>query len=245
MTRTQSEKQFLAEYDIHSFDVPLVMVDMAIFSVIDRQLNVLIVKRAQHPRLGTWALPGGFIDIERDRDIEATAYRKLAEKTALKKAHLEQVESFGNSSRDPRGWSVTVVYMALVSAEDVRLRKDDSSEEVTWMPLALVGTEIKLAFDHVEILNRCYQRLKNKVRYTALPVNFLSKEFTLTELQQIFEVILEDSIEKKSFRRRLLEANIVEETGSFRQGSNRPAKLYRANTERKDHVFVRNIEGAR
>lgn len=245
MTTAQTEKQFLAEYNIHTFDVPLVTVDMAIFSVIDSRLNVVIVKRAKYPRRGKWALPGGFIDLSNDKSIEATAYRKLAEKTGLKNAHLEQVGSIGNKTRDPRGWSLTVAYMALVSAEQVKLQKDNSSEEVIWAPVESIGTDTKLTFDHESVVNLCHRRLKNKVRYTALPVNLLPEEFTLTELQQIFEVILEDRIEKKSFRRRLLEANIVEETGSFRLGSNRPAKLYRANREQKDHIFVRNIEGAR
>jgi ADP-ribose pyrophosphatase YjhB (NUDIX family) len=105
MTRSQTEKQFLKDYNIHDYDIPLVSVDIAIFSVIDDRLNVLIVKRAQHPRKGKWALPGGFIDLSVDKMLEDAAYRKLAEKTGVTKAHLEQVVSVGNTTRDPRGWS--------------------------------------------------------------------------------------------------------------------------------------------
>ena len=108
MTNSQTEKQFLKTYNIHDYDIPLVSVDIAIFSVIDDKLNVLIVKRAQHPRKGKWALPGGFIDLSADKTIDDAAHRKLAEKTGVTNAHLEQVVSVGDSTRDPRGWSVTI-----------------------------------------------------------------------------------------------------------------------------------------
>jgi ADP-ribose pyrophosphatase YjhB (NUDIX family) len=107
MASSQTERQFLNTYDIHDYDIPLVSVDITIFSVIDDKLIVLTVKRAQHPRKGKWALNA-------DKSIEDAAYRKLAEKTGVTKAHLEQVISVGNNTRDPRGWSVTIAYMALV-----------------------------------------------------------------------------------------------------------------------------------
>lgn len=245
MTRSQTEKQFLKDYNIHDYDIPLVSVDIAIFSVIDDRLNVLIVKRAQHPRKGKWALPGGFIDLSVDKMLEDAAYRKLAEKTGVTKAHLEQVVSVGNTTRDPRGWSVTIAYMALVAADAVVLSKDATSEELAWAPVDQLGKKIDLAFDHNEILKICHQRLKDKVRYTSLPVNLLPPEFTLSELQGIFEVILAKPVEKKSFRRRILDAGILKDTGHFRAGSNRPAKLYRVVGKNTNYFFSRNIEGPR
>jgi 8-oxo-dGTP diphosphatase len=245
MTSPQTEKQFLRTYNIHDYDIPLVSVDIAIFCVIDNKLNVLIVKRAQHPRRGQWALPGGYINLSADKTIDDAAHRKLAEKTGVTNAHLEQVVSVGSNTRDPRGWSVTIAYMALVSADAVVLRKDDSSEEVVWAPVDQLDKSRDLAFDHNKILESCHKRLKDKVRYTSLPVNLLPPDFTLTELQRIFEVILAKSVEKKSFRRRILDAQILGETGNFRAGSNRPAKLYRVNDKNTNHYFTRNIEGTR
>lgn len=245
MASSQTERQFLKTYNIHDYDIPLVSVDIAIFSVIDDKLNVLTVKRAQHPRKGKWALPGGFIDLSADKTIDDAAHRKLAEKTGVTKAHLEQVISVGNNTRDPRGWSVTIAYMALVSVDAVDLRKDDSSEEVAWTPVDQLKKNNDLAFDHNQILESCHKRLKDKVRYTSLPVNLLPPDFTLTELQRIFEVILAKSVEKKSFRRRILDAQILEETGNFRAGSNRPAKLYRVADKNTNYFFTRNIEGTR
>jgi len=237
-----SEVEFLQRYNIHEFDIPLTSVDMSIFTVVDSQLKVLLVKRAQHPAAGKWALPGGFIDLSRDETLEATAARKLVEKTGVTTSHLEQVQSFGSAIRDPRGWSVTIAYMALIATENITLKIDESSDEIAWVPLDDIVQHKNIAFDHKHIIQICYQRLKNKVEYTSLAINLLPKEFTLTELQTSFEIILGCLIEKKSFRKRLLDANIVAETGEFRLGSNRPAKLYCAKPIGKDHYFPRSLK---
>ncbi|MCO7226736.1 NUDIX domain-containing protein [Pleionea sp. CnH1-48] len=245
MSEQQTEQEFLASYNIHDYDIPLTSVDMAIFTLHDEQVHVLLVKRAQHPALGQWALPGGFIDISSDKTLEQTAQRKLKEKTGVDTPYLEQVATTGNHHRDPRGWSVTVSYFALIAHNEFQLQKDASSDQVVWVPVDDVSSTYTLAFDHQEILQQCYERLRNKVQYTSLPVNLLPQEFTLTELQKTFEIILGKSVEKKSFRRRLLDADILEETGSTRKGSNRPAKLYRVKPEGESHFFPRNIEGPR
>ena len=245
MKEYKSEKEFLKAYNIHDYDVPLTSVDMAIFTVIDEELQVLLVKRAEFPAKGKWALPGGFIDLKQDKALADTARRKLEAKTGVKTPYLEQVSSFGSCDRDPRGWAVTVAYMALISAESVQLEADKSSEEVKWVPVFQLNKLKPLAFDHNEIFEACYQRLKSKVQYTSLPVNLLPEEFTLSELQNTFEIILDTSVEKKSFRRRILDADILEETGGLRTGSNRPAKLYRAKSAGRDHFFARSLEGPR
>ena len=245
MSNPESEQEFLASYDIHDYDVPLVCVDMVIFAVIDSQLNVLIAKRSQFPSKGKWALPGGFIDLNNDSSIEATAARKLTEKTGVSTSHLEQVKTVGNKTRDPRGWSLTVVYMALISTQHVTLNPDQSYQELAWKPVNETGIKYRLAFDHKSLIDMCYQRLQNKVEYTSLPVNLLEKSFSLSELQSIFEIILDKRIEKKSFRRRILDANILEETGEMKTGSYRPAKLYKVKKKGKSHFFQRSIEGPR
>ncbi|HED35448.1 MAG TPA: NUDIX domain-containing protein [Gammaproteobacteria bacterium] len=245
MAQQTDEKAFLKQYNIHDFDVPLTSVDMAIFTVRENQLQVLMVKRAQHPSMGQWALPGGFINFNQDSTLGDTARRKLAEKTGIDTPYLEQVETFGSARRDPRGWSVTVVYLALISSEQIKLSKDDSSEELIWVEINEAITKYKLAFDHKTILQACYTRLKSKVQYTSLPVNLLPDAFTLTELQKTFEIILDSHIEKKSFRRRIIDANILDETGTMKTGSYRPAKLYRVKSSGESHFFTRNIEGPR
>jgi len=245
MIKTTTEKEFLENYNIHDFDVPLTTVDMTIFTIKDDKLQALLVKRAQHPALGEWALPGGFIDMEKDKSLDDTARRKLQEKTGVDTPYLEQVATFGGTKRDPRGWSVTVAYFALISAEELTLKGNESSEEVAWVPVKELRSNYQLAFDHQTILDACYNRLQGKVQYTSLPVNLLPEEFTLTELQVTFELLLEKDVEKKSFRRRILDADILEETGSMRTGSNRPAKLYRVKQGSESHYFNRNIEGSR
>lgn len=244
-SKSKSEKEFLASYNIHDFDVPLTSVDMVIFTIKDAQLKMLLIKRAQYPAKGKWALPGGFIDVKHDKTLDDTATRKLFEKTGVKTPYLEQVSTFGNSKRDPRGWALTVAYFALISSEDIELKNHESTEEVRWVPVDDVSREYKLAFDHQSILDACKERLRNKVEYTSLPVNLLPEAFTLTELQQTFEIVLQQPVAKKSFRKRMLDANIFEETGELKTGSNRPAKLYRVLPNGDNHFFTRSLEGPR
>jgi len=161
MTKQTTEKAFLKNYDIHDFDVPLTTVDMSIFTIRDNCLQVLLVKRAQHPSAGMWALPGGFIDLRKDNNLGATARRKLKEKTGIDTPYLEQVETFGSAKRDPRGWSVTIAYLALIASNDIQLSRDDSSEEVTWVAIEDALHNFKLAFDHKAVLQTCFERLKN------------------------------------------------------------------------------------
>lgn len=245
MKISEEEKQFLQSYSIHDYPVPLTTVDMAIFTVRELTLEVLLVKRDTHPAKGQWALPGGFISLEQDKTLDDTAARKLFEKTGVATPYLEQVFTTGNANRDPRGWAVTVVYMALVSSEQVQPQPNTDQERVTWVPASKAIKKTGLAFDHRDILKTCHERLCSKVEYTSLPVHLLADEFTLPELQQIFEIILAKEIEKKSFRRRILDADILEETGQMKIGSNRPAKLYRCKADYVNHFFPRKLEGSR
>ncbi|OZG74180.1 NUDIX hydrolase [Hahella sp. CCB-MM4] len=244
MADYDTEEEFLKHYNVRQYDLPLATVDMAIFTVQDQQLQVLLVKRALHPAKGQWALPGGFIDMKKDQSLSDTAYRKLKEKTGVDTPYLEQVATFGNASRDPRGWSLTVSYFALISSDQTTLSMDSRSEEVAWVPVTQVG-ELELAFDHEQILQACHERLRAKVQYTSVPVNLMPEVFTLVELQKTFEIILGSPIEKKSFRRRIADADILEETGEMKSGPSRPAKLYRVKNKGENYFFTRLMEGAR
>jgi len=144
-----TEEEFLKAYNSKDFDAPLCTVDMAIFAVAEGDLKILLVKRNEHPHKGRWALPGGFTDLKSDKSIGATAHRKLLEKTGIKTPYLEQVESIGNASRDPRGWSVTLLYFALIDFD--AYGPVNGSEETQWVSI-VEALKHNLAFDHKTLL---------------------------------------------------------------------------------------------
>jgi len=240
----QSEEDFLRDYDPTVFERPSTSVDTAIFTVLDDHLHVLTAKRAEHPFKDRWSLVGGFIDLQKDSDLESTAKRKLEEKTGVKTPYLEQFGTIGNKKRDPRGWSVTTVYFALIPCHEVQLRAGKGAIDIKWSKVTGGKVKDKLAFDHADILVKCTERLRSKVLYTSLPVYLMPKDFTLGELQKVYEIILEKKVDHKSFRRRILSADILEETAEMRHDGKRPAHLYRLKKSHHPHIFVRNIEGA-
>jgi ADP-ribose pyrophosphatase YjhB (NUDIX family) len=226
------------------FPRPLTTVDVAIFSVIDDCLQVLLVARPDRPGEpfpGAWALPGGFIDVDRDADLEACALRKLREKTGVQSPYLEQLGSWGGARRDPRGWSSTHVYFALISADPVVLQKGANAADVAWHPVEGESVKVKLAFDHAKLLQAAVERLRGKVEYTSLPAYLVPAEFTLTELQRMYEIVLERPLEKSAFRTRVLAADFVEELPKMREGPNRPARLYRLKKGRELVYFPRTF----
>lgn len=235
----QSEAEYLEHYDARRYDRPLVSVDVAIFTLYESCLQVLLVKRGEFPHRGRWALPGGFIAMEEDGDLQATARRKLWDKTGVEAPWLEQVGSLGNDGRDPRGWSVTVLYMALIAwaptAEFL-----ESVDDARWWPVGKVA-ELDMAFDHASLIEVARERLKNKTAYTVLPVHVLQRPFTLTQLQHAFELLMDTQLEKKSFRRRILNAEVLEETGEAlpEGGRGRPAALYMPAQGSEQHLFAR------
>lgn len=244
MTKDQSEKEFLKSYDPKAFDRPSTSVDTVIFTVLDESLHVLTVKRAEHPFKDQWSLVGGYIDLQNDLDLEATAKRKLEEKTSVKTPYLEQFATIGNKNRDPRGWSVTTIYFALLPCHEVKLQSGKGTVDTKWSKVTDGKVKDKLAFDHADILEKCTERLRSKVLYTSLPVYLMPEDFTLGELQKVYEIILDKKIDHKSFRRRILSTDILEETKDLRHDGKRPAQLYRQKGSRQTHFFVRNIEGA-
>jgi 8-oxo-dGTP diphosphatase len=214
------------------FITPLVTVDLAIFSAIDDKLVVLLVQRPDAPNEPypkSWALPGGFIDIDKDADLLACARRKLLEKTGVATPYLEQLGAWGGRNRDPRGWSITQVYFSLLPASGVELRAGANAADVRWAPIeaGANGVSERLAFDHKTLLASALQRLRGKVEYTSLPAFLLPEEFTLSELQHVYEIVLGRPIEKSAFRKRVKDAGLVESVPRKRLASNRPAQLYR------------------
>lgn len=226
-----------------TFERPLVSVDVAIFTVRDDTLDVLLVRRAaadDEPFPDRWALPGGFVDVEVDVDLIACARRKLHDKTAVKGPYLEQVGSWGDAKRDPRGWSVTHVYFALVPSQDLRIAEGANAVEAAWVAVDAIPKR-RLAFDHDRLLAAALERLRSKVEYTSLPAFLLAEPFTLPQLQRAYEIVLGRPVDKSGFRTRTLAANFLEEVGFVDGDSNRPAMGYRIVDRGVATVFPRTF----
>jgi 8-oxo-dGTP diphosphatase len=224
----------------HDFPRPYTTVDVLIFTVLDEALKVLLVQRpsdADEPSPGLWALPGGFVDVDRDADLEACARRKLVDKTGVASPYLEQLGSWGSATRDPRGWSATHAYFALMPADGVTLTKGANAVDVAWFTVddALLARK-KLAFDHAVILRAGVERLRSKVEYTSLPAWLLSEPFTLPQLQRTYEVVLGRPVDKSGFRTRMMAADFLAEVGVVESDSNRPPMGYRLK-DRETPVF--------
>jgi len=185
-----------------------------------------------------------FIDIHKDRDLDAAALRKLREKTGVRAPYLEQLQGFGSKARDPRGWSTTFVYFALIASDQVELAHGGNADAVRWQPVGGAHQVPKLAFDHSQILEVALQRLYNKVEYTSLPAHLLPKEFTLSDLQQVYQIVLGRAVDKSAFRKRIKDGDFLEEiVGQFRLGANRPAQLYRIREGQGPVYFNRVMSG--
>jgi len=219
---------------------PLVTVDVVIFSVLDAQLQVLLVRRpdaADEPFPGRWALPGGFVDVARDATLVDCARRKLQDKTGVAAPYLEQLGSWGGAERDPRGWSTTHAYFALIPAPDPAAR---GASESSWFA-ADEAARKRLAFDHGAILAAALERLRGKVEYTSLPAFLLPEPFTLPELQRTYEQVLGRPLDKSAFRKRMLDGDFLEEAGRVPGAFGREAMGYRARDHERATVFPRTF----
>jgi len=214
---------------------PSVTVDIVIFTIQKEKLCVLLIKRKYPPYKGKWAIPGGFVKYE--ETLDDAAMRELEEETGVKEVYIEQLYTFGEPRRDPRKRVITVAYFALISSENLVVRPDADVSDVRWFSVYNLP---KLAFDHERIVKYALKRLRNKIMYTNVAFQLLSEEFTLTELQKAYEVILNKKLDKRNFRKKILSSNILEETGNKKlEGRHRPARLYRffPKEHMKDHCL--------
>ncbi len=226
-----------------TFPRPLVTVDVVMFTVRDDALQVLLVKRpadTAEPFPGKWALPGGFVNIGEDATLLDCALRKLHEKTGVVTPYLEQLGSWGGAQRDPRGWSTTHCFYALVPAQAMQLRSGANAAEVAWFEVDAAARK-RLAFDHGELLEAAVARLRSKVEYTSLPAFLLEEPFTLPALQHTYEVVLGRDIDKSAFRKRMLDAEFMEEAGMVTGTLGRPAMSYRLRDRSQAALFPRTF----
>ena len=285
-----TEREFLQQYKVGDYERPSVTTDMVIFTVTEeeadsyrklpeKELRVLLIRRAGHPFLGKWALPGGFV--RSNETTEQAAVRELREETGVEDVYLEQLYTFSDIGRDPRTWVISCSYMALINSDKLELKAGDDAADAAWFkvtyrPLkeekvliedgymkmleyelilsseeeelsAIVaktitakttstGTDFKivsnegLAFDHAKMIACAIERLRGKVNYTDIALHLMPKLFTLTELQQVYEVVLDKELLKAAFRRKV--ADLVAETDQYTENAgHRPSRLYRRNWE--------------
>lgn len=231
------EAQFLAKYRPEAFPRPSVTVDIAVFSIIDAELRVLLVKRGQHPFKGTWALPGGFVrvgDGHRDQgeDLEAAAARELTEETSLRASDvfLEQVGAFGRANRDPRMRVITVAFCALVRPDLVPLvRAGGDAAEADWLTVSSLSPS-DLAFDHAEIVERAIEHVAARVDASDIASSLVAKTFTVQELRHVHALLTGKPQDPGNFRRkfeRLVEDGIIEQAPGKRLTASKPAMVYR------------------
>jgi ADP-ribose pyrophosphatase YjhB (NUDIX family) len=200
-----------------------VTVDVVIFALRDGQLQVLLIQRGIPPFEGRWALPGGFV-LE-DESLDAAARRELVEETGVQDVYLEQLYTFGEPGRDPRGRVVTVAYYALLTTEAATPVAGTDAGAARWVP---ARKHPPLAFDHERILAYALERIANKLEYTTIGFKLLPKKFTLGQLQRVYEAVLGRTLDKRNFRRKIALLGVLKPLEEWAQdGPSRPAQLYR------------------
>ena len=287
-----TEREFLQQYKVGDYERPSVTTDMVIFTVTEeeadsyrklpeKELRILLIRRAGHPFLGKWALPGGFV--RSNETTEQAAVRELREETGVEDVYLEQLYTFSDIGRDPRTWVISCSYMALINSDKLELKAGDDAADAAWFKVTYrplkeekvliedgymkmleyelilsseeeelsavvaktittkttsTGTDFKivsnegLAFDHAKMIACAIERLRGKVNYTDIALHLMPKLFTLTELQQVYEVVLDKELLKAAFRRKV--ADLVAETDQYTENAgHRPSRLYRRNWEDK------------
>ena len=209
----------------YEYPRPSLTVDCIIFGLDSgNKLKVLLIQRKRSPFKNKWALPGGFVEME--EDLEDAALRELEEETGVTNVFIEQLYTFGTPRRDPRGRVVSVAYFALVNLTKHPVKASTDARRVEWFEIDKLPSA--LAFDHDQILKVAIERLRAKVRYQPIGFELLPEQFTLTQLQKLYETILgvKEPLNKRNFRTRLLKMGVLQEVGKQEGVAHRPAKLY-------------------
>ena len=207
----------------------ILTVDVVLLSIVETDLCVALLQREAEPFAGHWALPGGFIHTQEDDSAKEAVARVLRKKTDVESPYLEEYGTFSGPVRDPRGWSLTVVYYALAPVVSPRIK------------LFPVSKLPSLPFDHTQIVSSVVERVRSKASYSSLPVHLCQQEFTIPELHAAYEVVLGESINMANFRRKLVDLDVLEEIpGAMRSaGRSRPSQVYRVKKRFKDKLSVR------
>lgn len=214
-------------------------VDAVVFTILREKMRVLLIRRKNPPFKGGYALPGGFVEV--DEDLEAAAKRELTEETNVRNIFLQQLGTYGKVNRDPRGRVVSVAYLALISP-DQELASTADAMGAEWLAMDDLPS---LAFDHGQIINDALKQLRHEVQTTNIAVQILPRKFTLSQLQHLYELVLERPLDKRNFRRRIKELGVLKPLRESRmEGAHRPAQLHSfkesayQTLKDKIHIFV-------
>lgn len=231
------EQRFLEKYRAKDYPRPSVAVDLVIFTIIDAQLRVLLVRRQEHPFKGSWALPGGFVRVgesakDQGEDLDAAARRELQEETGLDpdRVHIEQLFTFGKAGRDPRMRVISVAYFALVRpdlAPFVKAGGDVSHAD--WVPVEQLK-KLELAFDHREVVETALARVRGKLEYSGIAFDLVPLTFTIPELRHVYSIVLAKEMDPGNFRRkfnRMVDDGLIELAPGKRITASKPATVYR------------------
>ncbi|HHC79711.1 MAG TPA: NUDIX hydrolase [Flavobacteriia bacterium] len=203
-------------------------VDAVVFGYEDGKISVLLIKRKFQPFKNEWAIPGGFV--KNTESLEASVERELQEETGIKINYLEQLYTFGNPSRDPRGRVVSVAYVGLVRPNMFKISAATDAKQVQWFN---INDLPKLAFDHKEILATAVKRLQAKITYEPIGFELLDKKFPFSDLEKLYTTLLGRSIDRRNFRKKIISLNVLDELDEkVSKGSGRPANLFQFNKKR-------------
>lgn len=216
----------------YEFARPALTVDCVVFGIDEDDLKVMLIQRGVEPFKDMWAIPGGFVRI--DESLEDAARRELQEETGIREVFLEQLYTFGTVNRDPRERVVSVAYYALTNLLGHAVDARTDASNAAWFAL---GDLPDLPFDHEEILSTSIERLRGKVRYQPIGFELLPDRFTLTQLQRVYEIVLDREIDKRNFRKKILAMEILKDTGDVEKDvAHRAARLYRFDKRAYDRM---------
>ena len=222
----------MTDTNYSAYELPGVTVDLVIFTVEHDQLKVLLIKRADEPFVGSWSLPGGFL--KTGESLDDAALRVMVEKTGVKEVYLEQLYTFGKPERDPRSRVITVTYFALIPWKNLLQPESKKVTDLTWYALDEMPA---LAFDHQEILEYAINRLRAKAGYSNIVYGLLPEYFRLSDLQKMYEIILNKKLDKRNCRKKILELGLLQPTGQKAiLGAHRPAMLYQF--KKREFLFL-------
>ena len=221
----------------HAYKNPAMAVDLVVFGYSANELSVLLLNRKDEPFAGGWTLPGAFLQME--ERFADTCSRILQTKLGIDKLYLEQLYSFDDPERDPRGRAISVTYYALVNPGLLQISAGTMAHDVQWINHKKMPA---LGFDHRQIFKMALQRLRNKIMYFPVGFELLDDQFTMTELHELYECILDTTLDRRNFRRKILASEYILPTGTKREGlQNRHPELYMFNKKLKQNNFQLNI----
>ena len=223
----------------YEYERPALTVDCVIFGLDleEESLQVMLIERDLEPFAGMWAIPGGFV--RKGETLEEAALRELQEETGIRGVFLEQLYTFGDPGRDPRGWVVSVAYYALVSPEKYALRATTDARQARWFPVTALP---RLAFDHAEILKVALGRVRGKLTYAPIGFELLPQKFTIKQLQKLYEIVLGRRLDNRNFRKKIFGMDVLRELDELQQGvPHRAARLYKFDERKYRQLVTRGL----